>query len=106
MDKELLFKPNLSEEDVEIPGRGTVRVRTISRAEMHSINLKCKGNPAEVEWRSIAAGMVDPELSYDEVREWSKAASPGEIQLVMRAIIDLSGLKDGADKEAYQQFRD
>lgn len=96
MDKELLFKPNLTETDVEVPGRGTIRVRTMTREELHS--LKSKEDTGLGERRVLAACMVDPELTEDEVLRWQRAAPAGELTAVVERIMELSGLVDGADK--------
>lgn len=99
MDKNLLLKTFFPEEEVEIPGKGTVRVRSISRAELHSWNKPGKDADAgELERRTVQAGLIDPKLTYDEVCTWFENASAGEIQPVVKAIMRLSGLSEGANK--------
>lgn len=99
MDIEQLFKPLLPEKDVEIPGRGTVRVRSLTRAEVHSMPKK---DPSDAERHFIAAGMVDPTMNTEDVRRWQESASPGEITVVVDAIGKLSGFTPDAEKEAYK----
>lgn len=103
MDKELLFKPRLAEEDVEVPGVGTVRVRALNRAE--SIAVAEAKTVAERDRRLLAAGMVDPALSLAEVGRWQDASPGGEIERVSEVIARLSGMLPGADKEAYKSVR-
>jgi hypothetical protein len=89
----LLAKRAGSTRDVELPGVGTVTVRGLTRAEVKA----CKdedGNTAEN--KLIAKGLVDPELSEDEVAEWLESAPAGEFVAVMTALSELSGLADGA----------
>lgn len=103
MDKELLFKPRLTEADVEIPGVGTVRVRALNRAEAMRVE-STKGTEAR-ERVILALGMVDPELTEAEVGRWQTAAPAGELQPVAVRIAELSGLLEAAPKEAMQTFR-
>lgn len=103
MDKELLFKPRLAEEDVDVPGVGTVRVRALNRLEaMHVQGAK---TPAESDRRILALGLVDPTITEEEARRWQEASAAGEIEPVTTAIARLSGIGPGADKEAYKSVR-
>ena len=104
MDKELLFKPRLPEADVDVPGIGMVRVRGLNRAEAMQVQ-SAKGTEA-TERVILALGMVDPELTEAEAGRWQKAAPAGEIEPVSRKIAELSGMVEGADKEAYKSVRD
>lgn len=106
MDKNKLFSRRIAEDDVEIPGVGTVRIRALSREE--ALAVRDKRMPIEqLERKVLSAAMVDPKLTADEVAQWQAASSAGEIERVMHAILELSGMKidDRPDKEAYQQFR-
>lgn len=96
MDKNALFAPRCPEDDVDLPGVGTVRVRGLTRAESMLVS-ELKGN-AVIERRVIAIGMVDPVLTEAEVGQWYRAAPAGELQQVAAAIQRLSGLDEGADK--------
>src|SRR5262245_19970765 len=110
MDKELLFKPSLPERDVEIPGKGTVRVRALTRAEMHHATKKGGGvadaDPEVVERHMVATGLVDPVLTVAEVAKWFTAASAAEAQPVIRAISELSGTGEDAPKSGVPEVRD
>lgn len=104
MDKELLFKPRLAEDDVDVPGVGTVRVRGLNRIE--AMQVSSAGGPEAIERRMLAFGMVDPKLTEDEVKEWQRASAAGEMEAVSARIAELSGLSPGAGKETYKSFRD
>lgn len=95
MDKELLFKPRLPEDDVPLPGVGTVRVRGLSRAEVLTAREE---STSGFEVRMLALGMVDPQLTEAEAARWQKAAPAGELKPVTEAILALSGMGQGADK--------
>lgn len=100
MDKELLFTPRLSEESVEIPGVGTVRVRALSRGE--ALRAQSAKGVAAIERAMLALGMVDPALTEDEVKRWQEASPAGELEPITRVIQRLSGMEAGADKAAYK----
>lgn len=95
MDKALLFKSNLTETSVDIPGRGTVRVRTMTRDELHTLRHP---DTATHERKVLAACMVDPALTEDEVLVWQTASPASEISAVIDAIMKLSGLDPDAAK--------
>ncbi len=105
-DKELLFKESLPEADVEIPGKGTVRVRALTRAEALSCQ-SVKDGPGRVEAierKMLALAMVDPEMTEAEVGRWQKASVAGEMDRVGNKIQELSGMTEGAAKAAYKEF--
>lgn len=97
MNKEELLKLRLREQDVELPGVGSVRIRALSRAEV----LRIKDKPMDIdvmERKLISAAMVDPKLTEAEVQEWQDVSEAGELEIVTRAITKLSGLSEGAGK--------
>lgn len=105
MDKEALFVEHLDEADVEIRGKGTVRVRGLTRAEV--IGMRKSTDSAStldgpraliIERKMIAKAMIDPELTEAEVGRWQAASAAGEMEPVVTAIELLSGLADDADK--------
>jgi len=104
MDKELLLKPRLPEADVEVPGIGTVRVRGLNRVE--ALHVQSADGPEPMERRLLSLGMVDPTLSESEAGRWMKGSPAGEIEPVTTKIAELSGMYQGADKEAYKSVRD
>jgi len=95
MDKALLFKPNLPQGEVEIEGRGTIRVRGMTREELHTTKNKDTGAGERV---VLAACLVDPVLTVDEVLLWQQASPAGELNGVIAKIMELSKLGDGDDK--------
>lgn len=104
MDKAKLFARRLDEEDVEIPGVGTVRVRALTRDEALKVN-GVELEQAELERRLLAWALVDPVLTEDEVAKWQAASNAGEIEHVTRVITRLSGMEAKADKAAYKSVR-
>lgn len=103
MDKEKLLKRRLATDTVPVPGLGEVTVRGLTRAEVNHIG---KGaDPLETERRALALGMVEPELTEDEVGVWQDNAPAMEIQPVLQRINELSGLTKQVQKEAYKSLR-
>lgn len=105
-DKELLFKPRLPEDDVEVPGVGTVRVRSLSRAEVMLLQKMAQDgeDPAAVERKMLSIALVDPALTEAEVGRWQRASIAGELEPVSDKVTALSGLDDDAAKAAYKEF--
>lgn len=120
MDKDTLFTSVLPEEDVILPGKGAVRVRSLTRAELHesgkdTTNGKNPNHARDAEIRMVCYGLVDPVLNINEVKEWAKVAASGEFQKVVKAIMRLSSVsgndEEGEEEvanamnEAYDDFR-
>jgi hypothetical protein len=103
-DKERFLKARLPERDVDVDGVGTVRVRSLSRAEAGRLK-EFVDNPEAGEVFVLATGLVDPVLSEDEVRQWQAAATSAEVEEVTTAILGLSGLLGDAIGDARRSFR-
>ena len=103
VDKSKLFTPRLPELDVEVPAVGSVRVRSLSRAEVLSIR-GVELDVAEMEKKLLSLAMVDPKLTEEEVGERQAASAAGELEPATRAIMELSGLVEDAAKQAIQRF--
>jgi hypothetical protein len=95
ISKEQLLKQALSEEEVEVPGRGTVRVRSLSRLELIRVQT---APPDEAEALALSHGLIDPVLTLDEAYEALAASEPYALQPVTDAIMRLSGMTEGAQK--------
>lgn len=107
MDDDLkgrLLKARVSEDDVEIDGIGTVRVRGLTRAEVFGTQ-QLKGIDAQ-ERKIVALGMVDPPMTEAEVGQWQANSPGGEMEPVVGKISELSGLSAKSAKEAMSDFRD
>lgn len=96
MDKAVLLKGFLPERDVELPsGLGTVRVRGLSRQE--AVKVTDDDNWV-MERRALAAGMLDPKMTEDEVDQWRAVAVAADVQAVAKAISDMSNMDADAGK--------
>lgn len=111
MDKSKLLAPATStgsgfpEGEVEIPGKGTVRVRGLSRWEVLRAE-RIDGGSLMKERFVLACAMLDPEMGEDDIAEWQKISNPMEINSVAMKVNELSGLTPRAGKEAYKSLRD
>jgi hypothetical protein len=104
VDKNTLLSQKFGTRDVEIPGVGTVTIRALTRGEA----LKIQGDEmvAEImECRLIALAMVDPQMTEEEIQEWQDASPAGQMQPVIQAILEASGMSEEVTKEAYADFR-
>lgn len=104
VDKKQLFKARLPEEEVDVPGVGTVRVRALSRAEAMKLRKLASSSVEVIERKMLALALVDPVLTEDEVGQWQEASTAGELEAVSNKVSELSGMTDGAAKEAYKEF--
>ncbi len=115
VDKETLLARRLRHTPVDLSeyGGGTVVVRGLSRHEvLHDLRaepdgaeeLTDKERQALFECRLVSLGMVDPELSMEDVAEWARNSVAGEIEEVTDTISRLSGLDQGAGKTAYKSI--
>lgn len=95
MNKEKLFEPLLLEEEYDIPGRGKITIRPMTREELHRLRNQDTGDS---ERATLAACIVDPRLTVGEVRLWQEAAPAGEISPIIARIMEISGLGEGAGK--------
>jgi hypothetical protein len=102
--KTRLLKPRLPEDEVPVPGIGTVRVRGLNRAE--GMMVQAVKGTATQERLMLSLAMVHPTLTESEAGQWQKASPTGELEPVTRKIAELSGMAEGAAKEAYNTFRD
>jgi hypothetical protein len=99
VDKAALFAPVLEEDDVEIPGVGSVRVRALTRLEAGQVGQRTETDARER--LIISLGMVDPELTEAEAGQWMKVATAGVIGAVSVRIGQLSGLLEDSPRAAF-----
>lgn len=106
--KAALFEQTLPEDDVDIPGVGTVRVRGLTRDEVMATRSVKDGpnREAAIERKMLAAAMVNPEMTEAEVGQWQKSSVAMQMEAVGQKVRDLSGLGDDAAKEAYMELED
>jgi hypothetical protein len=104
LSKEDLMKTRFGVEEVALPGVGTVKVRSLSRAQ--ALELRDKEMPvAEMEQKLLAWAMVEPAMTISDVKEWQANSPAGELEPITKAIAQLSGMEASAPKKAMRDFR-
>lgn len=90
---------SLPEKDHQLADGTMVRIRGLSRAEVLRIQTIGKDKAIELERHTVAAGLVIPRLTPEQVSAWQDAdRAGGDIGRLMEEIRDLSGLGPGAAK--------
>jgi hypothetical protein len=105
LDKAALLKRTRTDRTKEVDlGEGSVIVRGLSRGEITRAKAAASAKSGrerqfgEVENHFIATGLVEPEMTVEEVAEWLENAPAGDAVAVIAAIEELSGMSEGADK--------
>lgn len=86
------------EDDLELPGLGSVRVRSLEALEVQQIRQQAGDNDMEMSFLSIVAAMVEPKLDREHIEKLHRA-KPGVIALLTRRIMELSGMVDESEKK-------
>lgn len=85
-----------------LPDGSTVAIRALTRDEV----VRGQEKPEhERDIYYVWRGLVEPRLSYEEVKAWAESAPAGDLVAVAEAIAELSGLMQGAGKGAYKRPR-
>lgn len=90
--------------EVTLPSGGSVVVRGLTRAEALGVNGQEMG-ALEAERVLLALAMVEPSMSEDEVSAWQAAVSAGELQPLVDAVLELSGMTTESPNRAARRFR-
>lgn len=96
LTREAILARKLGQEEVELSDGATVMVRGLTRAE--AIEMGQLGTVAERDAWMVATGLVDPELSVDDVVAWFGQGAAGDADRIAKKITELSGMADGQAK--------
>ena len=96
-----LLVDDLPGEDFEIPGKGVIRIRSLSRAE--TLDVGTLKNAAEIERRMLVYGVVEPKLTEELALQWQQAWGTHLVELVAGQIYRLSAYGKEAAKAAYKR---
>lgn len=97
----LLAPDDFDTVDIEIDGIGTVTVKPLSRDDSYLVAQK--KNVRDAEAQMIVLGMVHPPLTFPEALALAKKRA-GIVQTITDVISDISGMGEGARKEAMTTF--
>lgn len=105
VSKEQLLAARLPEEDIDIPGIGTVRVRALSRAEVRDeLNMVDRSEPGAWEALWLSMSLVEPTLTPEEAAQWRAGATALELEFVANKLGELSALTKQAAKDMYKEM--
>lgn len=91
---------DLDGEDFVLPNGKRVRVRGMTRFEL-ILSGKGTEDAALIERRVVSYGLLQPEMTLDQIERWQRSTSAGRASsyaALTGKIRDLSGLGEGADK--------
>lgn len=97
LDKQYLLKPRLAEEVVDLPGLGEVRVRALSRSELHRLQSS-RLTTEEADVLVLSLALVEPALTEEEAREVCQASPGKELDPIFDVVTRLTGGAEGATK--------
>lgn len=98
LSRDQILARKMGHELVDLGDGDQVKVRGLTRAEAHEMK-EIETNP-EREVRTLVLGLVEPELTEDDVRAWLAGDTFGAIQPVLERIMSLSGMLEGQGKAA------
>lgn len=96
-NKNALMALHLPTGEVELEGVGSVLVRGLSRFEGTAVQALGDDRQKQ-DTLALHYGMVDPEMTQEEVIAWRKAGAVMEVETVARKINKLSGIGQDAAK--------
>lgn len=99
-----LLAARVPEDVAEIKGVGLVKVRGLTRAELHLLTKKDGGNPSPEtsDLFYFMRGMVEPKVTETQARAIFETMGFGAIQPVIAKISELSGVSRDDQKAAYK----
>jgi hypothetical protein len=104
LTREQILARKRGHEVVELPdGSGTVEVRGLNRRE--ALNIAEIDEAAERDAQLISYGLVDPQLTVDEVKAWGEEDDTGTLEHVSYRIGVLSRMVEGAGKSRVSRAR-
>lgn len=97
MDLKTLLTAAANTAEFEIPGKGTVTLRGLTRHEV-TLAGDLTDDKAAMERFLLVCGLVEPKITEEDAITWTKVATFGEINSIVTKINELSGFGPGADK--------
>jgi DNA-directed RNA polymerase specialized sigma24 family protein len=92
-------------EEVELADGSTVLVRGLTRDEIVDAQDRFPDETAMRDNACIAAGLVDPVMTEEDVAGWAASAPAGDLTNVSEKIQEKSGLREGAGKSRISRAR-
>lgn len=91
-------------EDVYLPSsKKWVQIQELNRSE--AIKVSDTKGGTDRERKIVAWGIAQPAMNYQTAESWHRKAGAGDIQTVVEAVSELSGMVADSRKRAYKRFR-
>jgi len=84
--------------DYQVKGLGWVKVRPLEYAEVQKLYSKYEKDVMALTFHVAVAGIAEPKLSEDQVKQLEKARA-GVITDISKRIMELSGMSEAAELE-------
>lgn len=98
LTREQILTRKIGGEVVTLPSGGTVKVRGLTRNQAQQVQDAPEG--IDRDSMMIHLGLVDPELSAEDVVAWFDVAPAGDVLAIAREVSRLSGMLEGQGKQA------
>jgi len=85
--------------EVKLPsGKPPVKVRALTRLE--ALNARKEKETPEFEQKLCALCMVEPKLTEKQVARWQEVSPAGDIEVVSRKVLEVSGFEERPGKSS------
>lgn len=102
LTREQILAKKLSQEVIDLPSGGQVKVRGLTRDE--ALLTQDREGTAARDNYVIATGLLDPKLTEDDVAAWAATGATGDLNTISLAIAHLSGMGEGAGKSGVAEL--
>lgn len=104
LTREEILARKMGQAMVELPdGSGTVTVRGLNRRE--AMTVAGMDDHYERDAYLTSCGLVDPAMTVEDVKAWGENDETNTLEVVSRAIGELSGMVEGAGKSGVSRPR-
>lgn len=98
LSREEILARKTGRKTVQLPDGGEVSIRALTRDEVYKAEeQKSRGDRDNF---IVSKALLDPKLSAEDVAAWGENGAAGDITVILEAVAELSGLKQGADKSS------
>lgn len=104
LTREEILARKMGRDTVTLPdGSGTVEVRGLNRSEAVRVGEVEAGLDRDA--LLISLGLVDPEMTVEDVLQWGREDDSGTLEVVSRRIGELSRMVEDAGKSSVSRAR-
>lgn len=104
LSRDQILARKVGHEVIELPdGSGTIEIRGLNRRE--ALTVAEMQDLKERDAYLIAAGLVDPAMTVDDVKAWGEVDGTETLEFVSRKIGEKSAMVEGAGKSGVSRTR-